>query len=128
MFTLVARWTINPGCETGARAALEQLASQVRDQEPDTLLYLVFVPEMKEQSLPTASPLEVVFVEEYRNKQAFLAHLDGPVFKQFVAKHLKLFLSTTVTGHDGKLVENPFVLVENLQRVAGFVRPAASGG
>jgi quinol monooxygenase YgiN len=127
MFTFIARWTIKRGCEAAARAALRRLAKQVQNEEPDTLLYLVHVPDMKEQSLPTPSPLEVVFFEGYTNKAAFLAHLNGPVFKRFVAKNLKLFLSTAVAGQDGKMVKSPFVLVENLQRLGGFVRDAEHG-
>jgi len=128
MFALVARWTIKQGCEIAAKAALLELAKHVQSQEPDTLLYLVHVPDMAELSLPTPSPLEVVFFEVYKDKDAFLAHLTGPVFQQFVATHLKLFLSTSVTGQDGKPVQSPFVLVENLQRLGGFVRDTASGG
>jgi quinol monooxygenase YgiN len=124
MFTIIARWTIAHGREAAARTALMRLAKQVRTKEPDTLIYLVFVPDMKELSLPTASPLEVVFVEGYKNKTAFLAHLNGPVFTQFTAKHQALFLSTTVTGHDGKPVQSPFVLFQNLRRLGGFVRQA----
>jgi len=124
MFTIIARWTIAKGHEAAARTALTRLAKQVRAKEPDTLLYLVFVPDMHELSLPTASPLEVVFVEGYKNKTAFLAHLNGPVFTQFTRKHQALFLSTTVTGHDGKPVQSPFVLFQNLRRVGGFVRQA----
>jgi quinol monooxygenase YgiN len=127
MFTIIARWTIAHGREAAARTALTRLATQVRTQEPDTLLYLVFVPDMNELSLPTASPLEVVFVEGYTNKRAFLAHLNGPVFTQFKAKHQRLFLSTTVTGADGKPVQSPFVLVQNVRRLGGFVRSGADG-
>jgi len=124
MFTIIARWTIAQGHEAAARAALSRLATRVRAKEPGTLVYLVFVPDMQELSLPTASPLEVVFVEGYKNKAAFLAHLNGPVFTQFTAKHQALFLSTTVTGQDGKPVHSPFVLFQNLRRVGGFVRQA----
>src|SRR6188768_1853678 len=127
MFTIIARWTIAQGHEAAARAALTRLAKQVRAKEPGTLLYLVFVPDMNELSLPTASPLEVVFVEGYTNKRAFLAHLNGPVFTQFKAKHQRLFLSTTVTGADGKPVQSPFVLVQNVRRLGGFVRSGADG-
>jgi len=125
MFTIIARWTIAQGHEAAARTALTRLAKQVRAKEPGTLLYLVFVPDLQELSLPTPSPLEVVFVEGYKNKTAFLTHLNGPVFTQFTAKHRGLFLSTTVTGQDGKPVQSPFVLFQNLRRVGGFVRPGA---
>jgi uncharacterized protein len=125
MFTIIARWTIAHGHEAAARTALGRLAKHVRAKEPDTLLYIVFIPDMHEMSLPTASPLEVVFVEGYKNKAAFLAHLNGPVFTHFKAKHQALFLSTTVTGQDGKPVQSPFVLVQNLRRLGGFVRPGA---
>ena len=124
MITIIARWTIARGHEAAARTALARLAKQVRAKEPGTLLYLVFVPDMSELSLPTASPLEVVFVEGYENKAAFLTHINGPVFTQFKAKHQALFLSTTVTGADGKPVQSPFVLFQNLRRVGGFVRQA----
>jgi quinol monooxygenase YgiN len=125
VFTIIARWTIARGREAAARTALTRLAKQVRAREPGTLLYVVFVPDMTELSLPTASPLEVVFVEGYRNKAAFLAHLNGPVFTRFKEQHQGLFLCTTVTGQDGTPVESPFVLVQNLRRLGGFVRPAA---
>jgi len=46
------------------------------------------------------------------------------VFAQFKTKHQGLFLSTTVTGQDGKPVESPFVLFQNLRRLGGFVRQA----
>ena|SRR6185503_10548219 len=124
MITIIARWTIARGHEAAARTALARLATQVRAKEPGTLLYLVFVPDMSALSLPTASPLEVVFVEGYKNKGAFLAHINGPVFTQFKAKHQALFLSTIVTGQDGKPVQSPFVLFQNLRRVGGFVRQA----
>jgi len=124
MLTMIARWTIAKGHEAAARTALARLTKQVRAKEPGTLLYLVFVPDMKAFSLPTPSPLEVVFIEGYRNKTALLAHLNGPVFTQFKAKHQGLFLSTTVTGQDGKPVESPFVLFQNLRRLGGFVRQA----
>src|SRR5688572_28385903 len=124
MFTIIARWTIAKGHEAAARTALTRLAKQVRTKEPDTLLYVFFVPDMHELSLPTASPLEVVFVEDYKNRTAFLAHLNGPVFTQCTRKNQSLFLSTTATGHDGKPVQSSFVLFQSLRRVGGFVRQA----
>jgi len=128
MLTIIGRLTIKQGCEAKARAVLKQLAKQVQDAEPDTLLYLVHVPDMKQLSLPTPSPLEVTFLEGYKDKKALDAHLNGKAFTQFKAKHMHLFLTTIVTGQDGKPVESPFAMFESLHRLGGFVRAAASGG
>jgi quinol monooxygenase YgiN len=126
MYTLIARWTIKDGCAPPACVALRQLARAVRKHEPETLAYLVHLPDPKGLSLPTQSPLAVTFFEVYRNKQAFLAHLNGKIFQDFVARHRDLFLTTTATGADGKPVVSPFVLVDALRREAGFVRRAAA--
>ena len=128
MFTVIARWSIKQGCEIDARAALQELAKQVQSQESDTLAYLVHAPDMAELSLPTPSPLEVVFIEVYKDKNAFVKHVTGVVFQQFVVTHRGLFLGTSVTDTEGKVVESPFVMVENLERLGGFVRDAACGG
>jgi quinol monooxygenase YgiN len=124
MFTLIAKWTIKQGQERAAIAALKRLAKQV-EQEEDTLIYLVHVPDMSQESLPTPSNLEVVFFEAYKNKAAFLAHVCGPIFKKFVAENIDLFLFTTSACQDGENDKNPFVLAEFLSRKAGFIRPEA---
>ncbi|MBM3855021.1 MAG: antibiotic biosynthesis monooxygenase [Verrucomicrobia bacterium] len=128
MYTLIARWTIKEDCAPQACTALRQLARAVRKNEPDTLLYLIHLPDPKGLSLPTQSPLVVTFFEVYRNKAAFLAHLNGKIFQAFVARHRDLFLTTTATGDDGKPVVSPFVLVDALRREAGYVRRAAATG
>lgn len=123
MYSLIAKWTIQQGKETPAIAALKKLAKQVQENEKDTLIYLVHTPNLKEDSLPTPSPLEVVFFEVYKNKAAFIAHVNGKVFTDFVKKNGSLFLSTTVQCNDGGSSTNPFVLAEFLSRQAGFIRP-----
>jgi len=54
--SLTSNWYIAPGKETEALAALRQLARDVHDAEPDTLMYLVHTPfagdEQSIQSLP----------------------------------------------------------------------------
>lgn len=123
MFTLTSTWTIKQGKERPAIAALKRLAQQVQQGEEDTLIYLVHVPDMRLESLPTPSNLEVVFFEVYRDKAAFCVHVNGPLFKGFVAKHGNLFLSTKGVCGGGASVARPFSTVEFLERKGGFIRP-----
>lgn len=125
MYTLIAKWTIIQGKEAPAVVALKKLAKQVQQNEKDTLIYLVHTPDLKEVNLPTPSPLEVIFIEGYKNKAAFLAHLTGKIFTTFVAQYGDLFLSTTVQCSNGGSSTNPFVLAETLTRKAGFIRQEA---
>lgn len=120
MFTVLARWTIRAGKEQEALAALTQLAASVQAEE-GTLTYLIHVPDMMEESLPTPSPQGVLFLEVYKDRQAFSDHVNGPIFKKFLKEHMDLFLSTTTMCPEGHEVVAPFVAVEFLQRVAGFV-------
>lgn len=123
MFSLVSIWTIKEGQQQAAIAALKNLAQQVQEKEADTLMYLVHTPDMSQASLPTPSPLQVVFVEIYKDQAAFLAHVNGPVFKNFVAENVDLFLSTTSECTGGGSVTKPYTGVEFLIRQAGFIRP-----
>jgi hypothetical protein len=115
--SLHATWYILPGCEPEAEQALKQLAIDVREQEPDTLMYVIHTPlaaSVPLYSLPPSSPQLVVFFETYRNADAFTRHLTGPVFTKFVTDHQQLF--SAANGH-------PFNLVSFLETRAGFVRP-----
>ena len=127
MFTLTSTWTIKRGKERPALAALRHLARRVEQDEEGTLIYLVHVPDTAQESLPTPSPLEVIFFEVYRDKAAFVAHVCGPIFKDFVAKHVDLFLSEKSACGDDVSVTKPFTTVEFLKRKAGFIRPEISG-
>jgi uncharacterized protein len=123
MFSLISIWTIKRGKERAAVAALQRLAKEVQKHEKKTLTYLVHVPDMSQESLPTPSPLQVVFFEIYQDSAAFLAHLNGPIFNAFVNRHKGLFLCTTVKSKNGKKITRPYVTAEFLKRIAGFVRP-----
>ena len=125
MFPLISVWTIRQGQEKAAIAALKRLATQVEAQEKDTVAYLVHVPDMSQPSLPTPSSLEVVFFEIYRNKAAFEKHVTGPVFKNFVKRHKRLFLCMQIEDKDGEKISWPYSTVEFLTRQAGFIRPEA---
>ena len=126
MYSLVAKWTIQQGKEEAALTALSDLARQVQAHEADTLIYLVHVPDLSQASLPTPCNREVLFFEVYKDKNAFLAHVTGPTFTAFVREHLDLFLSTTSTSENGTKVMTPFVIVEFVERQAGFIRSAAT--
>lgn len=115
---LCATWFILPGCEQAADEALKKLAEDVLKNEPDTLMYFVhtaFLHDARLQSLPPLAPQTVVFFETYRNADAFLEHLNGPVFTTFVKNYGELFVFT-----NGK----PFTTVSFLRTRAGFVRSA----
>src|SRR4051812_21163152 len=92
MYPLIAKWTILPGNEKKVTEALKKLATDVQKNEPNTLLYMVHVPDFNEQSLPTPPAGEVVFFEIYKNKAAFMDHINGPDFKNFVKNYGSLFL------------------------------------
>jgi quinol monooxygenase YgiN len=123
MFPLTSVWTISEGNEDAAISALKALAKQVEQQQPGTLAYLVHVPDMSQPSLPTPTPLQVVFFEIYKDEAAFIEHVTGSLFNDFVNSNKKLFLCLQVTGTDGKKIEWPYTTVEFLTRQAGFVRP-----
>lgn len=123
MYSLISIWTIKRGKERTAVAALKRLAKEVQKHEKKTLTYLVHVPDMSQDSIPTPSPLQVAFFEIYQNKAAFLTHLNGPIFNGFVDRHKNLFLCTTVSGKSGEKITRPYVSAEFLKRIAGFVRP-----
>ena len=115
MITLIAKWTIGIGHEEVAMAALRTLAHDVFENEEGTWVYLCHAPDAGQESLPTAYPYEVIFFEVYKDKAAYEAHVDGPIFTAFLQQHSNLFVTT-----EGK----PFVLKEFLTRHAGFVRGA----
>jgi len=116
MYPLIAKWTILPGNEMKATAALNQLALDVKQHEQDTLLYMVHVPDFNEKSLPTPPAGEVVFWEIYKDQAAFFKHVNGDIFKNFVATYGGLFLS------DFSATPQVFMTTEVLTQLGGFAR------
>ncbi len=114
MYPLTAKWTILPGKRTEAIKVLKKLAEQVKENEKETLAYLVNLPNAKAQNTVTPYDGEVTFFEIYKNEQAFMNHLNGSIFKDFVKDHGDLFL------RDDK--GQPYVIAENLDFEAGFIR------
>ncbi len=115
MYSIIATWYLKPGEEAEGIAALKQLAQDVK-QEEDTWGYLIHTGG--ENSAPPCSDGTVVFIEIYKNFQAFLDHVSGPIFTAFKKDHGQLF--QPIPGSD-----SPFFLVENIDRIGGFLRPQA---
>jgi quinol monooxygenase YgiN len=117
-YPLTAKWTILPGNEEKAKKALIQLAKDVQENEPETLLYMVHVPNFKEKSLPTPPEGEVFFWEVYEDQNAFLKHINGSIFQTFVKTYGELFLS------DFSNPPQVFMTTEVLTQIEGFARKA----
>lgn len=118
--SLTSRWFIRPGREAQVLAAVRDLAAQVQATEPGTLMYLAHTPWAGAdlQSLPPSAPQLLLFVEMYRDRQAFLDHVTGATFTAFVGRYGECF----VPDAQGR----PYTTVEFLQRATGFVRAAAT--
>lgn len=112
--SLAARWFIRPGQEKEAYQALSELAANVQAKEPGTLAYLLHTPsaDARLQSLPPPEASVVTFFETYASVEAYLDHLNGPIFTNFVTQHGYYFVSS-----HGK----PFTTVQFLEPFAGFV-------
>ncbi len=113
MYSLISKWTILPEHELIAIRALQNLALQVQQSEPNTWIYLVHTPDFTQPNLPTPPAGEVVFFEVYKDEASFQAHVRGPIFAAFVQQYGSLFLNNL-----GK----PYVTLELLDRQAGFIR------
>lgn len=116
MYVTTGRWFIKKNRPRVLRA-LKELARKVQSSEPGTLAYRIHTPG--QDSLPPASPNEVVFIEVYKNKKAFLAHLQGKDFTDFVRRYGNLFVADVKGG--------PFMTFEQLEPFAGFSRERRSG-
>jgi hypothetical protein len=116
MYSLIGKWAILPGNEKKATAALKKLALEVQKNEPTVLLYMIYIPDFKEKSLPTPPAGEVVFFEIYKDKSEFEKHLTAPAFTNFVKKYGKLFLQDFAT------TPNIFMTTETLKQLGGFAR------
>src|ERR1700754_1119266 len=120
MYIVDAFWSIIPGNEAKAYAALGALAAQVEREEPDTWMYLIHTPNLDPgvNTFPMPGPQQVAFVEGYKNRKAFHNHANGPILKEFFAKYGSCFLNMY-----GPTV--PFMMVQTLEMIDGFIRPGA---
>jgi quinol monooxygenase YgiN len=124
MIAFIVKWTIKKGYKQKAIAGLKELAKNVEENEKGALLYLVHTPDSiqfdcsdgRHQSLPTPSKQEVVFIEEYRDEEAFCKHVIGEAYTKFLQEYGECFLSSN---------GGPYVSIEFLRRQAGFIRKEA---
>lgn len=124
MITLYSTWWAKPEKLEALKPALQTLAKAIKKNEAGTLMYLVNTPrydfpKVKQGKNPIISepmvrPGTIVFMEQYKNWEAFETHLYGPYFTHFVKANKSKF----VLGDDGK----PFVQVVFLQQEVGFKR------
>ena len=113
---LVSKWFALPGEEKVVLPAIAKLAKEVLEREPGTLMYLVHTPYADQATLRSIPPPEagmILFFEMYASPAAFDAHVNGKLFKRFVARYGKKFVP---------LHEKPFTTCEFLHPYAGFVR------
>ncbi len=120
MYLNNAFWSIIPGNEAKAYAALGALAAQIEKEEPDTWMYLIHTPNLDPgvNIFPMPGPEQVGFVEGYKNRAAFQRHHQSPILKEFFAKNGVYFLNMY-----GPAV--PWMMVQTLEMIDGFIRPGA---
>lgn len=128
MIGLVSTWKLADGCPQELKEALDALVSEVKRQEPGTLMYTVSLrtssppigppPDYQVfhshsfQDLPD-KPTEIVFFEMYRDAEAFSEHLKGPALF-FIAKYREYFQ----TPYQGQVRPETMYLDLN----GGFIR------
>lgn len=117
MISIVTRWWYVDGMRQAAIEALKDLVSQVEQHEPDTYMYCLHT-SIVPGSLPPPAPNELTFLGAWKDRRAFEEHRDGPLFQDWLAKHLDLFVT-----NNGRL----YVSAQFVDRFAGFVRKQAMG-
>lgn len=99
MFGLMVRFTCKDQASAVAYDRLvAETAQGIREQEPGTLIYAVHTVKDK--------PLERVFYELYRDREAFEAHGAAPHTRRYLAERDQYLASTEVdwlTLEDGKV-------------------------
>jgi len=124
MVSLYSTWWVKPGKEKAVKIALKKLVKQIKKNEKGTLMYLVHFPKydfpkVKKGKQPIVSepmvrPGTIIFMEKYKNWNAFKKHLYGKYFTSFVIKNSNLFVQDEN--------QKPFVEVVFLDEEVGFVR------
>jgi quinol monooxygenase YgiN len=96
-FALVVRFTVRSGSEDAFDRLAQEIASDVREREHDTLIYACHTVQ--------GSPRQRIFYELYRNKAAFDRHEANEHVRRFCYERTALLEATEVdslTLRDGK--------------------------
>ena len=125
MYTNIAHWYVQKNKRSEALAALSALADRVQRSEPDTWAYIIHTGA--DQSLPPVGDDEIIFIEIYKDIQAFLGHIHGAAYVDFIKDHGNLFVQVPPSpiSPKSKPPGQPFFLAEHVERHAGFIRPDA---
>ncbi len=103
MISLISKWQLKNGCSEDLKRALDKLVKEVYEHEADTLRYeinLSALYPLNTQNEPAQPPVaiiplveqqQVIFVEHYKNTNAFATHMNGPVFTKFRKEYLGHF-------------------------------------
>jgi quinol monooxygenase YgiN len=120
MYINNAFFTIAPGNEAAARAALTELAADVEKREPGTLMYLIHSPNLDPnvKIFPPPTANQVLFLEGYKDQAAFLKHHGGKSIREFIGQHGGLFLNMYAPTL-------PFMITQGMELVHGFIRKTA---
>lgn len=119
--SLTSGWYLRPGCEDKViKAIRSELVPRIMAEEEGTLTYFVHRTQTTDAALQPLPPTDaqlLLFYEEYASPAAFLAHVSGEIFADFVANYGDCFVQS-----GGK----PFTTVTFLSRKAGFARSGAA--
>ena len=104
MISLISIWKLVKGCPPELEEALRNIAEKVKQNEPETLTYKVnlqapfpldskFNPlEPPPKPIPLKEQTEVIFIEVYKNAEAFSNHIMGKIFNEFREENIKYFV------------------------------------
>ncbi|GEM_PF-4472223 len=103
MLALISHWKLKNGLSVELSSAVEELIATIRRDEPGTLVFASTVPcevppigpppEYRlhpELTETEGTPAQLVFIEVYRDHEAYQAHLLGP-FMKFIDAQLEHF-------------------------------------
>jgi quinol monooxygenase YgiN len=118
MYIVNAFWTITAGNEKAAHAALTEWADNVKQNEPDTWMYLIHDPNFDQgiNAFPPPAASQVAFIEGYKDRDAF--HKHAARLSTFLAKNGNLFLFMYGPTF-------PFMILQCYEFADGFIRKEA---
>jgi quinol monooxygenase YgiN len=87
-YGLVVRFSLRPGCEAAFDQLVLETIAEIRQQEPETLLY--------SSHAVHGRPDQRIFYELYAHREAFEAHEEQPHVRRFLSEREPLLTRTDV--------------------------------